>query len=201
MKGKKTELTEEQRRWLVNNFADTKNEECARRCGCSPRTIVRLARSMALAKSREFVEEARRKGQEMSAIMNRGEGNRGKENLLRYGSRYQFRKGITSLQRIGEERERERVRKAHETRNKTIASERVRIKWGFEQKTRLRLVRQPKQWISYRNTMKRRGYIASRGSRVIYYNEYTNRSAAVENNATKAGLIILQADGLQNETT
>lgn len=201
MKGKKTELSDEQRRWLMEHFADTKNEECALWCGCSPRTIVRLAKSMGLAKSREFMVASRRKGQELAAIMNRGEGNRGKENLLRYGPRYQFQKGITSLQRIGEERERERVRKAHETRNKTIASERVRIKWGFEQKTRLRLVRQPKQWISYRNTMKRRGYIASRGSREIYYNETTNRSAAVENNATKAGLIILQADGLQNETT
>lgn len=200
MKGKKTELTDEQRRWLMEHFADTKNEDCARRCGCSPRTIVRLAGSMGLAKSQEFMAAARRKGQALAAIMNRGEGNRGKENLLRYGVRYQFQKGITSLQRIGEERERERVRKAHETRNKTIASERVRIKWGFAQKTRLRLVRQPKQWIAYRNTMKRRGYIASRGSREIYYNENTNRSATVENNATKAGLIILQADGLQYET-
>ena len=201
MKGKKTELTDEQRRWLMEHFADTKNEDCARRCGCSLRTIVRLARSMGLAKSREFMVAARRKGQEMAAIMNRGEGNRGKVNLLRYGARYQFRKGESNVQRLGEAKERERIRKSREARNKTIASERVRIKWGFEQKTKLRLVRQPKQWISYRNTMKRRGYIASRGSREIYYNEKTDRSAAVENNATKAGLIILQADGLQNETT
>jgi hypothetical protein len=201
MKGKKVELTTQQERWLVNNFADTSNAECAEYCGCNWRTVVRKARELGLTKSREYMLAARRKGQEMAAIMNRGEGNRGKENLLRYGRQYQFRKGESNVQRLGEAKERERIRKSHEARNKTIASERVRIKWGFEQKTRLRLVRQPKQWIAYRNTMKRRGYIASRGSREIYYNEDTNRSAAVEHNATKAGLIILQADGLQYKTT
>lgn len=190
MKGKKTELTDEQRRWLMEHFADTKNEDCARRCGCSLRTVVRLARGMGLAKSREFMVAAQRHAADEARIMNKGEGNRGKENLLRYGHQYQFRKGESNVQRLGEEKDRERIRKTRETRNKTIASERMRIKWGFEQKTRLRLVRQPKQWISYRYTMKRRGYIASRGSREIYYNETTNRSAAVENNATKAGLII-----------
>lgn len=200
MKGVEVKFTVEQEMWLEIHFPDTSNADCAKFCGCSPRTIVRQARRMGLAKSCEFMVAERRKGQKLAAIMNRGEGNRGKENLLRYGPRYQFQKGITSLQRIGEERERERVRKAHETRNKTIASERVRIKWGFEQKTKMRLVRQPTQWRSYRYTMSRRGYIVARGSREIYYNEDTNRSAAVENNATKAGLIILQADGLLNKT-
>lgn len=200
MKGKKTELTDEQRLWLMEHFADTKNEDCARRCGCSVRTVIRMARSMGLTKSREFMVATQRHASDEARIMNRGEGNRGKENLLRYGARYQFRKGESNVQRLGEEKERERIRKSHEARNKTIASERARIKWGFEQKTRLRLVRQPKQWINYRNTMKRRGYIANRGSREIYYNEKTDRSAAVENNATKAGLIIFQADGLQYKT-
>lgn len=194
MKGKKTELTDEQRLWLKVHFADTSNAECAEYCGCNWRTVVRMARSMGLTKSREFMQQAQTKAAQAARIMNQGEGNKGKVNLLKYGAAHRFCKGVTSRQRLGDEKEKERIRKSHETRNKTIASERVRIKWGFEQKTRLRLVRQPKQWISYRNTMKRRGYIASRGSREIYYNEKTDRSAAVESNATKAGLIILQQD-------
>lgn len=190
MKGVEVKFTVEQEMWLEMHFPDTSNADCAKFCGCSPRTIVRQARRMGLAKSCEFMLASRRRGQEMAALMNRGEGNKGKENLLKHGVKYRFQKGINCLQRLGAERERERSRKAHETRNATIKSERVRINWGFEQKTKLRLVRQPKQWVSYRNTMKRRGYIVERGSREIYYNEDTNRSAIVEQNAQAAGLII-----------
>lgn len=190
MKGVEVKFTVEQEMWLEMHFPDTSNADCAKFCGCSPRTIVRQARRMGLAKSCEFMLASRRRGQEMAALMNRGEGNKGKENLLKHGVKYRFQKGINCLQRLGAERERERSRKAHETRNKTIKSERIRINWGFGQKTKLRLVRQPKQWVSYRNTMKRRGYIVERGSREIYYNEDTNRSSIVEQNAQAAGLII-----------
>lgn len=190
MKGKKVELTTQQEQWLVNNFADTSNAECAEYCGCNWRTVVRKARELGLAKSREFMVAASLRGVETMRMMNKGEGNKGKANLLKHGVKYRFKKGETPLQRLGEERERERVRKVHEKRNETIRRDRVRINWGFEQKTKMRLVRQPRQWRSYRYTMGKRGYIVERGSRVICYDENTNRSAYVEKNAQQAGLII-----------
>ena len=133
---------------------------------------------------REAANEAR--------VMNRGDGNRGAINLLKYGAKYRFRKGETGIQRLGKEKEAERLRKAHATRNETISRERMRINWGLPQRTNLRLVRQPKQWVHYRYTMKRRGYIVSRAAREIYYNENTDRSATVEHGAQAAGLIILE---------
>lgn len=189
MRGVKVRFTVEQELWLEAHFPTVSNAECARHCGCGWRTIVRKARAMGLVKSCEFMEQSWRSGVD-AMRMNSGEGNKGLENLLKYGAKHRFKKGVTPLQRLGPEREAERVRKAQESRNKTIKSERVRINWGFEQKTKLRLVRQPQQWVNYRFTMKRRGYIVSRGSREIYYNDNTNRSAAVEKNAQAAGLII-----------
>ena len=137
-----------------------------------------------LMTQREAANEAR--------VMNRGEGNMGAINLLKYGEKYRFRKGETCIQRLGKEKEAERLRKAHATRNETISRERMRINWGLPQRTNLRLVRQPKQWVHYRYTMKLRGYIVSRAAREIYYNDNTDRSATVEHGAQAAGLIILE---------
>ena len=192
MKGQKTILTPEQHRWLVDNFPYTKNQDCALHLGISLRTVVRLARALALHKSREFMLMTQRAATNEARVMNRGDGNRGAINLLKYGEKYRFRKGETSIQRLGKEKEAERLRKAHATRNETISRERMRINWGLTQRTNLRLARQPKQWVYYRYTMKRRGYIVSRAAREIYYNENTDRSATVEHGAQAAGLIILE---------
>lgn len=190
MKGKKVELTTQQEKWLANNFADTSNAECAIHLHCGWRTVVRKARAMGLVKSREFMERSWRKGVETMRILNNGEGNQGKVNLLKYGVPYRFKKGENYKNRCTEEQWAEMHRKAREARNETIRRDRIRIKWGFEQKTKLRLVQQPRQWRTYRYTMGKRGYIVERGSRVICYDENTNRSAFVEKNAQQAGLII-----------
>lgn len=183
-------LTEEQRQWLTIHYADTSNADCAAYCGCGWRTIVRKARAMGLRKSREFMVAASLRGVETMRSMNKGEGNQGKVNLLKYGVPYRFKKGENYKNRCAEEKWAEMHRKARDTRNETIRRDRIRIKWGFEQKTKLRLVQQPRQWCTYRYTMGKRGYIVERGSRVICYNENTNRSATVEKNAQAAGLII-----------
>lgn len=192
MKGHKTILTPEQQRWFVDNFPYTKNQDCALHLGISLRTVVRLARALELQKSREFMLMTQRAAANEARVMNRGNGNMGAINLLKYGEKYRFRKGETCIQRLGKEKEAERLRKAHATRNETISRERMRINWGLPQRTNLRLVRQPKQWVHYRYTMKRRGYIVSRAAREIYYNENTDRSATVEHGAQAAGLIILE---------
>lgn len=194
-------FTVEQELWLEIHYANTSNAECARHCGCGWRTIVRKARAMGWRKSREFMEQSWRRSVNAMRIMNKGEGNRGKTNLILYGEKYRFKKGENYKDRCDAEQWSELHRKAQETRRAIIKSERLRINWGFEQKTKMRLVRQPQQWVNYRCSMKRRGYVVYRGSREIYYNDNTNRSAVVERNAQAAGLIILQANGLQCKTT
>ena len=190
MSGIKVQLTVEQEMWLKVHYADTSNEECAKHLGCGWRTVVRRARRMGLAKSQSFMEQSWRKGVEAMRIMNSGEGNRGKNNIVIHGAKYRFKKGENYKSRCTPEQWAELHRKGLETRKAIIRSERARISWGFEQKTKMRLVRQPQPWVYYRCVMKRRGYVVTRGSRVVCYNENTNRSAIVERNALAAGLII-----------
>lgn len=129
MKGHKTILMPEQHLWLVDNFPDTKNQDCALHLCISLRTVVRLARACELQKSREFMLMTQREAANEARVMNRGDGNMGAINLLKYGEKYRFRKGETCIQRIGKEKEAERLRKAHATRNETISRERMRINW------------------------------------------------------------------------
>ena len=193
MKGRKTILTQEQERWLAERYPVTKNAELAERLGVSWRTVVRLAHARGLAKSREFIVAVQREGAEAARVMNSGEGNKGKANLLKYGAAYRFKPGVSSVERLGEDVERERLRKAHEKRNATIRRERVRIKWGLPQLTKMRLVSNRKHR-ALRYALKKRGYIVARASTTAFYDDSTDRSLIVERHATAVGFKIFKKD-------
>ena len=73
----------------------------------------------------------------------------------------------------------------------TIRRERLRIKWGLEHRTKLKLEREPGTRSDYRHALKKRGYIIPcRGSLVAYYTDETQRSTLVERRATNHGLTI-----------
>lgn len=59
-KTEKIILTPKQERWLTNHFKHTKNIECAERLGISLRSVVRIARSLGLTKSRQFMAKCQR---------------------------------------------------------------------------------------------------------------------------------------------
>lgn len=192
MRGKQTQWQQWQLDYLIANFADTKNEELTAHIGVSLRTMHRMASALGLRKSPEFMVRCHAATVAAAAAANRETGgNAGKINLLRNCHRFWFRKGETLRDRIGEERERESRRKSREKRNETIRKERMRINWGLEQRTRMKLVCEPTERTSYRNRLKKRGYIVpAHGSRVVYYTDETQRSALVERRATSHGLII-----------
>ncbi len=191
MKGKKTTLNPWQQKWLAENFAETSNADCAKNLNVGWRTVVRIARQMGLEKSQAFMERSWRKGVETMRIMNQGEGNKGKINLLIYGKQHQFKPGITSRQRLGDEREVERIKKAAASRRETVRKELIRIRWGIEQKTKLRLVSNDKQRLM-RYALRKRGYIVPRAAIDVFYNSDTRRSALVEKHAEESGIRIYQ---------
>lgn len=51
-------LSIEERGWLRANFPHIRTEFCALRLGISPRSVVRIARSMGLEKTAQFMKEA-----------------------------------------------------------------------------------------------------------------------------------------------
>lgn len=73
---------------------------------------------------------------------------------------------------------------------RAVRKERSRIIFGFDQKTKLKLVHNRKRAI-YRYALKKRGYLVERGGREATVIETTIRSEIVEQRAAKHGIIII----------
>lgn len=190
-------LTDEQQQWLRDHFATTLNKDLAAHFGCSQETVHRWARAMGLKKDPEWFRTILLERCRMMAAVNRGPGNHGKKNLLIYGQPHRFRKGQTNRERYGEENERRRIQRAAATRRETIRKERMRIRWGLPQETKLRVISNRKA-TEARYALKRRGYIIpGRGSMEAYWDENTTRSTVVENNVAKVGIKVKPVEVLR----
>lgn len=186
----KITFTDEQRDWFVAHFSTTLNKDCAEHLGVSMRTMIRFARELGLEKDTAWLHDVFMERCAMAQQANKGEGNKGVVNLLEYGKAYRFKKGETSRQRLGDEREKERIRKSAATRRETLRKERMRVNWGLEQQTRLKIGHNRKKSVM-RHTLKKRGYIIPfRGASVAYHTDDTNRSAVVECHAKEVGIEI-----------
>lgn len=188
-------LTDEERVWMEEHFAHTKNEEVAYRLGVSLRTAVRLAREMGLEKSAEFVRAMQANAVHHAARTNRGQGNAGKANLLKYGKAYQFKPGIGNKDRLSAEAFSEMHRRGAETRKRTVMAERRRVAFGLEQKTDLRVIKAPKAKICLRNRLRKRGYVVPRASSDATIAADTRRSATLEQRAEKMGIRFYLTEG------
>lgn len=191
-KTEKIVLTPKQERWLTNNFKHTKNSECAERLGISPRSVVRIARKLGLAKSRQFMSRCQRETADAAKVSHLRNGTYPPKGFRIPKSEVgQFKLGVTSRERLGAKRENERIRKSAESRRATIKKERARIVWGFEQRTKLKLVGNPKKR-QYRYEMRQRGYHVARGASEAYVTVHTKRSPKVESNARKYGIRVIE---------
>lgn len=194
MRGIKHQLNEGWQDYLRAHYADTKNAELLVAVGLpknSYRTLRRLASELGLRKSEAFMTACQRHAAKCAGDALRGVGNAGKRNLL-LSVPHRFKPGVTNMERLGAEGERRRAEKSAASRRETVRKERIRIKWGLEQRTRMVLVRQSRQVTTLRNGLKRRGYVVpKRGSKIIYYNNNTRRSALMEIHALELGLTIL----------
>ncbi len=180
--------TDEERAWMESHFAHTKNEDVALRLGVSLRTAVRLAREMGLEKGAEFVRAMQANAATHAARANRGEGNSGKVNLLKYGEAYRFKPGVGGKDHVSPEAWPGIRRRGAETRKRTIKAERRRVAFGLEQKTALRVVQAPKSKICLRNNLRKHGYEVERASNNATITPATRRSEQMERRAEKMGM-------------
>ena len=189
-------LTDEQQQWLRDNYATTLNKDCAAHLGISESSVHRWARQLGLTKDPDWFHALVMERVRMMAAVNRGSGNHGKKNL-HLGEPHRFRKGQTNRERFGEENERRRIQRAAATRRETIRKERMRIRWGLPQETKLRVISNPQARYA-RYALKSRGYIIpGRGSMEAYWDENTTRSAIVENNAAQVGIKVKPVEVLR----
>ena len=76
----------------------------------------------------------------------------------------------------------QRIGKAAATMKDIRLSERARLRMGWPQRTKLRLVLEPEtaKRRNFRYNLRKRGYHVARGGNVAYYDEDTKRSLAIE---------------------
>lgn len=181
-------LSEAEQEWMRKNFGTTKNADIADHLGISPRTVVRIARDMRLNKTSYFTKTMQQNAADCAAKANRGVGNRGKENLLRYGKAYQFKKGERQKDKMSAEAFYAMHRHIGEQRKKTIKAEKRRVIFGLEQKTKLRVVQAPKEKICLRNGLRKKGYEIARASNEAFITAATHRSEVMERRAISMGI-------------
>lgn len=134
MRGIRTIWQQWQIDYLTAHYADTSNDDLCRQLGIKYRTMRRMAVKLRLEKSSEFITDCQHHAAQCAAFANRGEGNAGKCNLIKYGAKHRFKKGHPPLP---PEREAERLRKANAKRNETIRRDYLRLSWGLDPKSKL----------------------------------------------------------------
>lgn len=183
------DLTQEQRKWFMEKFAHTKNQELANYLGTSLRSITRIARELDLWKDKEFMVAMQRNASEHGARANRAMGgNAGTRNLLIYGKAHQFKAGESNKDRMSEEAFADMHRRIGESRKELFKKERRRAIFGLEQQTGLRVIRCPKEKVSLRNNLRKHGYEIGRASNEATITNETRRSIKMEARAIKMGI-------------
>lgn len=183
------DLTQEQREWFVANFDHTKNQELADRLGTSIRTVTRMARELGLWKTKEFVAAMQRNASEHGARATRlMGGNVGAANLLKYGKATRFKPGTRQKDRMNAEAYEAMLVKRGAARRELFRKERLRVNWGFEQKTNLRVVQCPREKVLLRLNLRRHGYEIARASNEATVTNKTRRSIKMEARAERMGI-------------
>lgn len=181
MKTEKITLTPGQLKWLEEHFKHTRNAEAARRLGISETSLHRFARRLGLKKTPQFMRKCQRATADAAKASHLRNGTYPPKGYIIPGSENnRFRKGETSLQRIGKRKERIRVEKSAASRRQILKEERARALFGIPRKTRLNVVRRPRYIACQRYYLRKLGYLIDRGSFVAYYTPETRRSPSFE---------------------
>ena len=175
------DLTEAQIAYLVKHFKNTKNALLAEKLGISETGVHRLARKYGLKKTRQFMRKTQRATADAAKASHLKHGTYPPKGYkIPRSEEYQFKKGETPVQRLGKRKEAARVKKAAQTLAATRKMERARALFGLEQKTRLRVKKQPLKKIQTRYYLRKRGYIIDDPAFVAYYDENTRRALKIE---------------------
>ena len=186
---KAADLTPQQREWFIEIYPNTKNQELADTLGTSISSIERMARTLGLNKTREFIQTILRTNLEKAAKLNRLRGgNSGAKNLQIYGAATRFKAGISPLADKSKDELADIYSRAATTRRETYKREQMRVRWGLEQKTKMRVTRSTPQKRTLRSNLRRRGYMIGWASNEAYITDETNRSELMEMRAERMGI-------------
>lgn len=133
MKGAKIHWTDEMILKLKAEFAIRFSRDIGADMGISIRSVIRKARELGLEKEAGFLDKNRK---EISARAQEAR----PENPTKGDSSFRIPGGEAFQFKKGQARHPVDYEKIHEKRNATIQKEKLRIKYGLQQKTKLKLV-------------------------------------------------------------
>lgn len=204
-------LNDEQREWLCRWFPTTENARLSKAMGISDGKLHDFARELGLKKSEAGLKAIRKRRDKAAARTNerngcydrkRGhppsdatlQGNQRRWEETRMGLR---ESPAVMLKRTNPKKYKEWMEKRSHERKESIRKEKMRMIYGLERKTRLKVVvlmPYKRSQLHHRCNALRRGYLldedcseGSPGRYVIYYDEETQRSAKFEANCIKDG--------------
>ncbi len=177
------QITDKQKKWIINHFKNTKNDVIIDKIGIKLSALHRFARENGLKKTKKFQSkcqlDASKKGREANKLNNWPP----KGYIIPKSEEYRFKSGITPVIRLGKKKNNDRIRNSADSRRKTVLSERRRVLFGLEQKTKLKVVAAPSGKNAYRHLLKKRGYIVTKACREIFYTSTTKRNEISESRA------------------
>ena len=172
-------LTDEQISWLCRHFRNTKNAKLAAKLGISESGLHRLARRYGLKKTPQFMRKTQAATTAAAKASHLKNGTYPPKGYIIPRSE-EFRFGMPRAYKETPAKKRKRIEKAVQSRRETVREERIRIRWGFPQLTKMPLNPKPRAAAEIRYYLKTRGYHVERGSMVAYYDENTNRCPFIE---------------------
>lgn len=172
-------LTEEQTRYLKENFQCTMNVDLAEHLGISERSVARLASLYGLKKSPEHMKRMHARIIEGAIRAMKGKP-KPPGFKCDHLEPYRFKPGYKRVPK-SPEAEKLRMQRQLVSRAATYKLEKARALFGLPRQTKMAVIQKPRWQIQMRYRLKKLGYIIERGSTTAYYNEHTQRSLAMEN--------------------
>ena len=180
-KGVKITLTEKQEAYLVRHYPNTKNDVLMEKLGLKFSTFHRIVRSLGLKKTKQFMKKMQHECSEAAKASHMKNGTYPPKGYrIPRSEEFQYQPGEKPWSRCGRRRWNNAHRRGSEKRKETFTEERVRRNWGLQQRTKLRVLRQPKQKILDRHYLKKCGYILDEVNLIAYWTPNTRRATRLE---------------------
>ena len=208
---RRIELNNEQREWFAHYYPMIENERLSKAMGISKESVRVQARQLGLEKSEAGLRAIRRRQAKAMAKTNERNGcyarKRGhppseatlKGNLKRWEETRQGLRDapVTMLRKHHPKKYQAAMEKKRQERKESIRKEKMRIIYGLDRKTKLKVVVMKPYTHSqtqHRSSALRRGYLLDEDCRegqpgryVIYYDDETQRSEQFEKNCIADG--------------
>ena len=166
---------------LRKMFKNTPNDVIMEKLEISFSTLHRTARALGLVKTNQFMRKCQRNAADKARESHIINGTYPPKGYIIPGSEEnRFKAGVTSLQRLGARKERQRVEKSAESRRQTLREERARRVFGVPQRTRLRVLNRGHRFYHSVWYLRSRGYEVDVRNLVAYYDDGTRRCPVLE---------------------